>query len=96
MIVRTKHATAHEITFADLVREVVRHIPRGKTMTYGEVAKAAGHPGAARAVGAIMRANYDSHIPCHRVVAAGGKLGGYNGGVERKRQRLREEGALVE
>lgn len=82
-------------TFADRVRDIVRKIPKGKTMTYKEVAAKAGNPKAARAVGAIMRSNYDESIPCHRVVAQGGDLRGYNrGGIERKREMLFEEGAL--
>ena len=78
--------------FAAKVREVVRKIPKGKTMTYGDVAKRAGNPKAARAVGAIMRANYDKNIPCHRVVRSDGCLGGYNrGGEKRKRALLKSE-----
>lgn len=82
-------------TFADRVRDIVRSIPAGKTMTYREVAERAGNPRAARAVGSIMRANYDECIPCHRVVASDGSLRGYNrGGVRRKREILLREGAL--
>jgi methylated-DNA-[protein]-cysteine S-methyltransferase len=82
--------------FADHVRAVVRQIPKGETRTYGEVAAAAGHPGAARAVGTIMRDNYDSTVPCHRVIRSDGKIGEYNrGGPERKRELLVQEGALV-
>lgn len=82
--------------FAERVRAVVRKIPKGKTMTYGQVAFASGHPGAARAVGMIMKNNYDSTVPCHRVVRADGKIGDYNrGGQERKRALLAEEGALA-
>jgi methylated-DNA-[protein]-cysteine S-methyltransferase len=55
-------------TFADKVRDVVRKIPKGKTMTYKQVAAKAGNPKAARAVGAVMRSNYLKDIPCHRVV----------------------------
>lgn len=70
-------------------------IPKGKTMTYGEVAAVAGNPHAARAVGYIMSKNYDPKIPCHRVVRADGKVGDYNrGGAARKMKLLREEGAL--
>ncbi len=61
-------------------------------MTYGEVARRAGNPRAARAVGTIMRANYDPTVPCHRVVRSDGTLGGYNRGVERKRELLRGGG----
>jgi O-6-methylguanine DNA methyltransferase len=65
--------------FTDRVRKVVRGIPKGKTMTYGQVAKVAGHPGAARAVGMVMKNNGDKDVPCHRVVRADGKPCGYNG-----------------
>lgn len=82
-------------SFAQRVRAVVREIPLGRTATYGEVARMAGHPGAARAVGMVMKNNYDKSVPCHRVIRADGKLGGYNrGGLERKRKILVEEGAL--
>jgi len=82
-------------TFAEKVRDIVRRIPKGETMTYKEVAKKAGNEKAARAVGAIMRTNFDESIPCHRVVASDGTMRGYNrGGVDRKRQILTAEGAL--
>jgi len=81
-------------SFAKRVREVVRQIPRGRTATYGEVARMAGHPGAARAVGMVMKNNYDTSVPCHRVIRADGKLGGFNRGVELKQKLLRSEGAL--
>jgi len=78
--------------FAERVYTVVSKIPKGKTMTYGEVAKKAGKPGAARAVGMFMANNYDPKIPCHRVVRSDGKVGNYNrGGTERKAELLREE-----
>lgn len=79
-------------TFADRVRDVVRQIPKGETRSYGEVARAVGRPGAARAVGTVMKRNYDPTVPCHRVVRADGAPGGYNrGGPERKRQLLASE-----
>src|ERR1051325_2553262 len=68
-------------TFSDKVRDIVLKIPKGKTMTYKEVASKAGNPKAARAVGAVMRSNYDPSIPCHRVVASDGKMRGYNRGA---------------
>jgi len=84
-------------TFSEKVRDIVRRIPKGKYMTYKEVATKAGNPRAARAVGAIMRTNFDPDIPCHRVVPSGGGIGGYNrGGVVRKRRLLHREGALIE
>lgn len=80
-------------TFAELVRDVVRRIPRGKTMSYGEVAKYAGSPGASRAVGSIMKGNYDPKIPCHRVIRSDGKVGEYNrGGSAKKLALLKKEG----
>jgi O-6-methylguanine DNA methyltransferase len=81
--------------FATTVLTVVRRIPVGFVATYGDVAEAAGRPGAARAVGNIMRACGRPDIPCHRVVAAAGKLGGYGGNIELKRALLRAEGLLV-
>lgn len=78
--------------FTERVRKVVRNIPRGKTLTYGQVAEIAGSKGAARAVGTIMKNNYDDTVPCHRVTKADGTVGGYNrGGQERKRKLLEEE-----
>lgn len=78
--------------FRENVLNVVRRIPRGKTMSYAEVAARAGKPGAARAVGAIMKTNFDPQIPCHRVIRADGTPGGYNRGEENKRKILRKEG----
>lgn len=81
--------------FADLVRAAVRQIPKGETKSYGEIAAAVGRPGAARAVGTIMKNNYDPTVPCHRVVRSDGKIGEYNrGGSAQKEKLLREEGAL--
>ncbi len=82
------------LTFADRVYALVAKIPKGATMTYGEVAAAAGSPGAARAVGTIMSKNYDPSIPCHRVVRYDGQPGGYNRGRRRKKQLLEMEGAI--
>ncbi len=81
-------------SFAERVRVVVRKIPKGQTRSYGEVARVAGYPGAARAVGQVMKNNNDGAVPCHRVIRADGELGGFNRGEARKRQLLREEGAL--
>lgn len=83
-------------TFADLVRSAVKQIPKGETRSYGEVAAAIGRPGAARAVGTIMRNNFDKTVPCHRVVRSDGKIGEYNrGGPEEKTRLLRAEGAIA-
>lgn len=84
-----------ETHFQKLVRDAVRQIPKGETKTYAEVARAIGHPGAARAVGTVMKHNYDPTVPCHRVVRSDGKIGDYNrGGRKRKEALLKEEGAL--
>ena len=77
------------------MREVVRAIPEGSVLTYAEVARRAGSPGAARAVGSIMSKNYDPRVPCHRVVRSDGALGDYNrGGRDAKKALLEKEGAL--
>lgn len=82
-------------TFQSRVCDVVKAIPRGSVKTYGDVAREAGFPGAARAVGSLMRKNFDPEIPCHRVVGAH-DLGEYNRGKERKREILQAEGVDVE
>jgi len=83
------------MTFKDRVRAIVATIPKGKVLTYKQVALLAGSPNAARAVGNVMRTNHDPNIPCHRVIKSDGTPGGYNrGGPSQKEARLREEGAL--
>ncbi len=82
-------------TFKEKVYELCRQIPKGKVVTYGQLAKMAGHPGAARAVGMCMKTNEDApHTPCHRVVASDGSLHGYSGkgGLTGKKKLLMEEG----
>jgi O-6-methylguanine DNA methyltransferase len=81
--------------FTSRVLAAVRRIPAGRVATYGDVAAAAGRPRAARAVGNIMRGCNRPDVPCHRVVAAAGKLGGYGGNLEMKRALLRAEGLQV-
>jgi O-6-methylguanine DNA methyltransferase len=80
--------------FRARVLAAVRRIPRGRVSTYGDIAELAGAPGAGRAVGNVMRGCDDPSVPCHRVIAAAGGLGGY-AGLERKRQLLRAEGLDV-
>lgn len=81
--------------FADDVREAVRQIPKGETKSYAEVARAIGHPSAARAVGTIMKNNFDPTVPCHRVIRSDGTIGDYNrGGPEKKRALLKKEGYI--
>ncbi len=76
------------------IYEIVAGIPRGKTLSYAEVAAAAGRPGVARAVGAAMARNpFAPVIPCHRVVGSHGQLTGYGGGLAMKCHLLEMEGA---
>jgi methylated-DNA-[protein]-cysteine S-methyltransferase len=71
-------------------------VPAGEVVSYGEIARRIGRPGGSRAVGqALGRNPIPIVIPCHRVVAAGGRLGGYTGGLDVKRKLLRLEGALA-
>lgn len=85
----------------DFVRDVyavARALPRGVTITYGEVAARVGAPGAAQAVGQAMGHNpFPIVVPCHRVVAAGGGNGGFSapGGVDTKLRLLAIEGATL-
>ena len=80
------------------IYEATRQIPPGQTRTYGEIAKAVGQPGAAQEVGQAMAKNpVPIIVPCHRVSAAGGKLGGFSapGGPATKAKLLALEGATV-
>lgn len=80
--------------FQRRVLAAARRIPRGRVVSYGELARRIGSPGASRAVGqALGRNPVPIVIPCHRVVAGGGRLGGYVGGEAIKRTLLRLEGA---
>lgn len=80
--------------FRRRVLTAVRRIPPGRVATYGDIAALAGSPRAHRAVGNIMRECRDPGMPCHRVIGAGGALGGY-GNLHLKRQLLRNEGIEV-
>jgi len=82
-------------SFTHRVLAAVRRIPRGHVATYGDIAALAGSPRAWRAVGTIMREVRDPATPCHRVIAAGGGLGGYGGNLQLKRELLRAEGLEV-
>lgn len=78
-------------SFREKVFAIVKKIPAGKTLTYGEVARRVGKPLAARAVGAVLKTNFDPAIPCHRIIRTNGELGGYNRGIENKKRILDEE-----
>lgn len=81
--------------FTSRVLAAVRRVPAGRVATYGDIAAAAGRPRAARAVGNIMRRCTARGVPCHRVVAAAGRLGGYGGETALKRALLQAEGIGV-
>ncbi|WP_216214453.1 methylated-DNA--[protein]-cysteine S-methyltransferase [Amycolatopsis aidingensis] len=81
------------------VYELARAIPPGQTRTYGEIAHLLGMPGSARAVGQALGNNpFAPIVPCHRILAAGGKAGGFSarGGVDTKRRLLEAEGVYLE
>jgi len=78
--------------FTEEVYKIVSKIPKGKVLTYKQVAEKACSPRACRAVGNILNKNHNPVIPCHRVVRADGKLGGYNRGEKAKRRILKKEG----
>ena len=79
--------------FQKSVWNALRKIPRGKTKSYGEIARAIGRPKAVRAVGGACGANpIPVLVPCHRVLAANKKIGGFSGGLNWKRDLLTREG----
>jgi len=94
------------IFFTEKVLAVVRRIPRGRVLSYKEVARRAGRPRAYRAVGNILnrcdsrkmsagdRATFGGKVPCHRVIRSDGKIGGYRWGVRKKIKILREEKSI--
>ena len=78
------------------VWRALRKIRRGQTKSYGEIARAIGKPKAVRAVGGACGANpIPVLVPCHRVLAANGKIGGFSGGLNRKRELLAREGVSL-
>lgn len=82
--------------FSRRVWDVLRTIPYGRVRAYGWVARKIGNPRAARAVGGACRANpVPLLVPCHRIVAGDGSLGGFSGGLPVKKRLLRLEGLLV-
>jgi O-6-methylguanine DNA methyltransferase len=81
--------------FTRQVLSIVSRIPVGRVVSYGDIAAAAGRPRAYRAVGNIMRTCGRPDLPCHRVIAAAGRLGGYGGNLTLKRALLAGEGIVV-
>ncbi len=82
-------------SFTEKVYGVVKKIPKGKVLTYKEVAKRAGNAKASRAVGNILNKNHNPKIPCHRVIRSDGKVGGYNRGSNKKLKLLKSEGVKL-
>ena len=81
--------------FQRRVWSVVRNIPYGETRSYSQIARQAGSPGAARAVGRAMATNpVPIVVPCHRVIGSDGNLRGFGGGLDLKRRLLEMEGSL--
>lgn len=97
------HLLVFELPFALLgtafqvrVWQQLTQIPFASTRTYGDIAEEIGHPAAYRAVGnANGRNNLPVFVPCHRVLASGGKLGGFTGGIGLKRRLLDHEAAVA-
>lgn len=84
--------------FRRRVVAAARKIPWGETVTYGELAQRSGSPGAARAVGSVMATNrFALVVPCHRVVASGGAIGGFSApnGIELKQRLLANESVVI-
>jgi len=82
------------VSFREKVLRAVKRIPKGRTMSYKEIAQKANSPRAYRAVGNILSKNYDPKIPCHRVIRANGETGGYNRGKAKKAKKLKQEKAI--
>jgi methylated-DNA-[protein]-cysteine S-methyltransferase len=81
-------------TFQGKVLSALLKVPYGKTISYAELARLSGHPGACRAVGNVMANNpLPLFIPCHRVIKSDGSLGNFGGGVALKKKLLILEGA---
>ena len=81
--------------FQQKVYDLVRTIPRGKTMTYTQVAITIGMPKAARAIGNALNKNpFAPEVPCHRVVRSDGSIGGFASGTAKKIKLLKSEGAI--
>ncbi len=83
------------ISFQQKACRAVRKIPKGKFLSYKQVAEMIGHPRAYRAVGNILSKNRDKKIPCHRVIKSDGRIGGYNQGVDKKTFLLQKEGLTI-
>lgn len=84
-----------ESSFKRRVYAAAKQIPRGKVATYGDIARAIGHAGAARAVGNALNKNPHKNVPCHRVIRSDGSIGGYAAGSSLKIKILSREGVAA-
>lgn len=91
---RTPSVFKYKSSLKNRVFKIVSKIPKGKTMTYKQVAEHSGNPNASRAVGNILNQNYDPAIPCHRVIRSDGEMGGFNRGEAKKKDMLESEGVV--
>ena len=87
--------SAGAVVFRKKVYDVVKRIPRGKVLSYEQVAKLAGYPKAYRAVGNALNKNTNSKVPCHRVIKSDGRVGNYRHGPKKKASLLKKEGVLI-
>ena len=83
------------VIFRKKVYDVVKRIPRGKVLSYKQVARIAGYPKAYRAVGNVLNKNTDSKVPCHRVINSDGRIGNYRRGSKNKISLLKKEDVLI-
>lgn len=82
-------------SFQEKVYSIVKKIPKGKVLTYKELARRIGSPNAYRAVGNALNKNRDLKVPCHRVIRSDGKIGGYNKGTDKKIKLLKKENTAI-
>ena len=92
-----KEEMTHPCINSKNVYDLLAKVPLGKVSTYGDIAKALGHPGASRAIGRIIANNPNPIVvPCHRVVKSSGEIGGFMYGENMKKEILEKEGIEVE
>ncbi len=83
------------VIFRKKVYDVVKRIPRGKVLSYKQVARMSSYPKAYRAVGNVLNKNTDPKVPCHRVIKSDGRIGNYRSGSKNKTSLLKKEGVLI-
>ena len=96
LYLRKINTNPHLTDFRKKVLRVVLDIPQGEVRSYTQIAKKIKSPKAARAVGRALGANpYAPYVPCHRVIASDGSIGGYSGGTKEKQKLLKSEGVEI-